>query len=159
MQITIDNYTDHCLKTWGGPNQRERDELGIIGELGEVAEVLKKHLRGDFDEVERDKRLLKELGDLLYYVAIDMHLHGLDISHLSTYHHSVPSCSIIDLNNSISVYLDSRFASINDEEVLDSFEMFISTYGFTIEQVMTENIKKLSCRAERGVINGSGDDR
>lgn len=41
--------------------------LGIAGEAGEVADLLKKHL-GHGHELDREK-LIKELGDCLWYIA------------------------------------------------------------------------------------------
>jgi len=36
---------------------------------------------------------------------------------------------------------------------------FASHYGFTLEDVAAENLKKLQSRKERGTIQGSGNDR
>lgn len=156
MEVTIENYTECCLRTWGGENQKERAELGIIGELGEVAEVLKKFLRGDFDEVERDKRLLKELGDLLYYIAIDMYLWDINFYDwfVCGYEHGEYSCT--DLSNRINDYNQS-----NDHTGIIAmvFVSFIIDSGFTLQQVMQANIDKLTKRAENGLIQGDGSDR
>lgn len=78
--------------------------LGITGEGGEIAEKVKKWLRGDreLDKLE----LLKEAGDVLWYLA-----------------------------------------SLADD------------LGYTMQQMVDENIKKLSSRKERGVQKGSGDNR
>jgi len=78
--------------------------LGIAGEGGEVAEKVKKWLRGD---KELDKlELLKEAGDVLWYLA-----------------------------------------SLADD------------LGYTMQEMVDENVKKLSSRKERGVQKGSGDNR
>ena len=41
--------------------------LGLIGESGEVAERIKKHIRGDKEL--KPEKTLEELGDVLWYMA------------------------------------------------------------------------------------------
>jgi len=163
MKVTIENYTEHCLKTWGGENQKERAKLGIIGELGEVAEVLKKYLRGDFDEVERDKRLLKELGDSTYYIAIDIQLEGhYDFIEEVKYANKESSRkNFSDLSNIELLKLtQSRFCAEYDPHFyISTLIEFMERYVFTIEQVMQANIEKLTKRAKNGLIQGDGDNR
>lgn len=43
--------------------------LGLASEAGEVAGVLKKWVRGDYSTQEAREKLIKELGDVLWYVA------------------------------------------------------------------------------------------
>ena len=56
--------------------------LGVAGEAGEVADLIKKHL-GHGHALDRDK-LRKELGDVLWYVAGIAHLHGMPLSEVAT---------------------------------------------------------------------------
>lgn len=78
--------------------------LGIAGEGGEVAEKVKKWLRGDRD---LDKlELLKEAGDVLWYIT-----------------------------------------SLADD------------LGYSLEDLVNQNVKKLTSRKERGVQKGDGDNR
>lgn len=56
--------------------------LGIAGEAGEVADLVKKHIgHGHPLDVEKLKR---ELGDVLWYVAGLAELHGLWLSEVAT---------------------------------------------------------------------------
>lgn len=66
---TFNSYASLSRETWQGESALLRAVLGISGEAGEVSECLKKHLRGDYDWTECEKRLAKELGDVLYYIA------------------------------------------------------------------------------------------
>lgn len=43
--------------------------LGIAGEAGEIAEKVKKYLRGDFSLEELKKQVTKEAGDLQWYLS------------------------------------------------------------------------------------------
>lgn len=77
--------------------------LGLVGEAGEVAEKVKKWIRdGSLDKV----ALAKELGDVLWYVAM-----------------------------------------VADE------------LGFDLDTIASESVAKLTGRKDRGVIQGSGDER
>lgn len=71
--LTMDEYQDMALATWARtPGDGDSDlaylTLGMVGETGEVAEHIKKHLRHgkplDYAE------LKKELGDALWYLAV-----------------------------------------------------------------------------------------
>lgn len=50
------------------------DALGIAGEAGEVADLIKKHIRHGHP-LDKDK-VAKELGDVLWYVAVLAHRIG-----------------------------------------------------------------------------------
>lgn len=54
--------------------------LGITGEAGEVADLIKKHLYHghDMDYYE----LVKELGDVLWYVALGCEVAGVDMDYV-----------------------------------------------------------------------------
>ncbi|MHB1262065.1 MAG: nucleoside triphosphate pyrophosphohydrolase family protein [Thermoplasmatota archaeon] len=74
-------YQKDAARTLGGIDS-ERDGLalaglGIAGEAGEVADLLKKHL---FHGKPLDRDLLaKELGDVLWYLAACCEVAGLDL--------------------------------------------------------------------------------
>jgi len=74
----LSDYDDFVESTWiESPNDKEelaRLALGLAGESGEVAELIKKHLRGDglLDQ----ERVLSELGDVLYYITVFSHRMG-----------------------------------------------------------------------------------
>lgn len=52
--------------------------LGIAGEAGEVADLIKKHV-GHGHDLDRNK-LVKELGDVLWYIAAIATLNGLSLA-------------------------------------------------------------------------------
>lgn len=68
------NFSEYQLlaaRTLGGNRTHEQQlsnaALGLTGEAGEVAEVIKKHLFHD-TPLDRDA-IVKELGDCLWYIA------------------------------------------------------------------------------------------
>ena len=59
--------------------------LGLVGESGEFADKVKKRIRNDAGQVTPEQRaeLLKELGDVLWYVSSLSHLLGSNISEVA----------------------------------------------------------------------------
>ncbi len=55
--------------------------LGVAGEAGEVADLIKKHV-GHGHQLDKDK-LVKELGDVLYYVATLADAVGVPLSEVA----------------------------------------------------------------------------
>lgn len=62
-----------------------RVALGLPGETGEVCETMKKYLRGDFDKKELRSRMLKELGDLSWYIDVIAFMLGIKSSDIAKY--------------------------------------------------------------------------
>jgi NTP pyrophosphatase (non-canonical NTP hydrolase) len=113
-----EDYNQFVQDCWMGDQDKKNlaiATLGLTGEAGEVAEKVKKHLRGDPlhnptehpDILLRNTEVAKELGDVLFY-----------LTWVANYH------------------------------------------GYTIEQVMAQNILKLTDRQRRnGTLRGDGDNR
>lgn len=87
--MNIDDYQKQALTTVLSTGDSFKDllhwVLGLNGEAGEVAEKLKKIIR-DKDSVvsEEDKiELAKELGDVLWYLAVFAHDLGVPLSEIA----------------------------------------------------------------------------
>jgi len=57
-----------------GRERQIENTLGLVGEAGEVAEKLKKSIR-DYNKLDKEG-MLKELGDVLFYVAALANFYG-----------------------------------------------------------------------------------
>ena len=57
--------------------------LGLCGEAGEVAEKIKKTLRGDTHRSDQLHRIADELGDVLWYLAILAEDIGFDLEKIA----------------------------------------------------------------------------
>lgn len=74
--MTLDDYQKEALTTalWSGDNMKDLAHwvLGISGEAGEVAEKVKKIIRDKDGELNDESKaeLMKELGDVLWYIAV-----------------------------------------------------------------------------------------
>lgn len=86
-------YDDFVQRNWMGQQDKPNlgiATLGLVGEAGEVAEKVKKHLRGDpahnpmehDDIVARNNEVIKELGDVLFYLTWIANYHGYTLEHV-----------------------------------------------------------------------------
>lgn len=86
--MTLDKYQQHALRT-ARVNEDDklnaldfaRDALGVAGEAGEVADIVKKVV-GHGHALDADK-VNKELGDVLWYVAVLAHRVGFTLEEVA----------------------------------------------------------------------------
>lgn len=83
--ISMQEYQDQALTTFTSRTGETHNELvariafGICGEAGEIAEAVKKYLRGDYDFRALQHRVAPELGDVIWYVAVMAKLMGVSL--------------------------------------------------------------------------------
>lgn len=77
-------YQNRCLDTWTGEQKLVRTFFGVAGEAGELCEKIKKHMRGDYDLDELKNRTRKEIGDVLYYLAVMSHELGFELDDIAS---------------------------------------------------------------------------
>lgn len=141
------------------PPERETEYLEclLFSEIGEVVGVHAKYVRGDFDETEYKKRLIGELGDVLFAGSLlfDKHCFGAWVEQVYQYPSQSP---LREARNAIY-----RFASFPGKWASSEVALFVSnlakSIGVTIEELREANVKKLQSRKERGKIRGDGDER
>jgi len=87
--MTFDDYQKQALTTVLSTGDDFKDllhwVLGLTGEAGEVAEKLKKIIRDKDSVVSEEDRLelAKELGDVLWYVAVFAHQLGVPFDEIA----------------------------------------------------------------------------
>src|ERR1700742_2148392 len=79
---TLNDYQERAMFYHvDGPERLASYALGVCGESGEVAEIIKKHI-GHGQDVDVDKLKL-ELGDVLWYVSALVHLYNLSLEEVA----------------------------------------------------------------------------
>lgn len=73
--MRVNDYTENALKTYKDSSNRDFDlshyMTALAEEVGECCSIVKRHFRGDFDfweSQEERERMIKELGDVLWYI-------------------------------------------------------------------------------------------
>ncbi len=95
--LTFKDYSEEAIKTAVYPKDGLQSlcylVLGLCGESGEVAEKLKKIIRND-EKLTDEKRieLMKELGDVLWYITMLSKELGYDL-------HNVAKANILKLSD------------------------------------------------------------
>ena len=163
-----------------GDDRLFENTMGILGEWGEVAELLKKSVR-DGHKVDKDK-LTKELGDVMFYVTARMNLvslvystayvseaieldldkikSGLDIDPEDEVKVGVEKGTeaiavLLDYTKDVTKTLVVQYCI----KVVSAIGTIASAYDITYSDIINTNVAKLTSRKERGTIQGSGDDR
>ena len=151
--------------------------LGLCGELGELLEAAE-------DGTGSRDRIMKEIGDVLWYAAnvaadIDMRLSdimGRDyfidedsmyiedvVVELPVWTGKVAENAKKVLRDSNGVVTPDRAAKISEalKNIIILLEGLCGAccFGFTLEECAQLNYEKLTSRQERGVLRGDGDNR
>ena len=146
---------------------------GLIEETGELFGKLAKEKRGDYKisktaidhiKIINPLDVIKELGDICWM-----------LSEIATQKKITLEFNVFKINSDFNRSLINIFLALNllCENMLldciitnDDFEhifVYINRiagfYGYSFEDVLNENIKKLQSRKERDMINGNGDNR
>lgn len=84
-EMTLNEYKDWCTKIWTGSRRRLslHDDFvmctGLPGEVGEVLELIKKAERDKKSVLKLNKKkLIKEIGDVQYYLMMICHRQGIE---------------------------------------------------------------------------------
>jgi NTP pyrophosphatase (non-canonical NTP hydrolase) len=155
--------------------------LGLAGETGEIAEKVKKILRDKEGIVsEEDKlELKKELGDVLWYLSNLSYDLSVDLSLVARRQYFEERGNPYDYlpDNVFHLYrcagrLVEYVYQTTENDTFEiekykglAFHVFYAicelamSLGLKMEDVAQANLDKLKSRQERGVLQGSGDNR
>lgn len=81
--MTPKNYLELARQTsvinWNDPKQRKIAPLGLLGELGSLATVVKRSIRDRFISSRYENQMIEELADLFWYITIIADSHGVTL--------------------------------------------------------------------------------
>jgi NTP pyrophosphatase (non-canonical NTP hydrolase) len=154
--------------------------LGLQNEIGEFITTINEK---KFDK----QRFIKEAGDVMWYITRLMDELNIPIENQNFYSkefealYAFPRKEIdmdimryrlLEMEERLgtaygvikkSVRGDGKFSEVRFVDAMrsmfTSFIIILATANVKLEQVMFENVRKLSSRDERGVVMGDGDDR
>lgn len=152
--------------------------LGLMGEVGEVCEIIKKRVRGDAGAHVSDEKLLMELGDVWFYFNL-MRLqwgfsHEPDITPNPHWVDADRCVALIQgvggLNGWIAAAMSNSQIGLNRGQVREirphvaaivgAIEGICFAKDIAIRDIEVANIKKLTDRIRNtGTLRGSGSDR
>ena len=147
--ITIANYQQLAMRTCL-PSCKNEDyaEYGYQSEVFELHSKIwgykAKKVRGDSEEklAEIERGIIDEIGDCFWFLALKCSLGRMSFEKIYKAKHK-----------------DLKGAEIAIKACIDALISFSKHWETLPLTCMRANIKKLSSRAERGVLKGNGDSR
>lgn len=142
---------------------------GLFGEIGEASDLVKRVIRGDFEN-KRDEfktLLIKELGDVQWYAV----MLNRWFSVRSQCQYTIP---VLHKGNQKDIYVSNDIDEMFDwilaravmlinihkvKPLLATLDALAKLYNSSNEEVGEINYQKLKDRFSRNVIKGSGDNR
>lgn len=163
--MTFEEYQQEAVKfRTDSADNEEYLTLWLIEEVGEAAGKLAKRRR---DGVWDEKAFIKELGDILWFVANLADYY--DRNNNTDFFAELKDCFSQEFDDDrfvgdimrLLIYWVGLFDNELEHIADIVFEVggIAKWHGYTLEQVAEINLAKLRDRAERGVIKGNGDER
>jgi NTP pyrophosphatase (non-canonical NTP hydrolase) len=159
IEWTHERYVETLQQFIVYPPEKAQEYLEclLFSEIGEVVGVHAKYVRGDFDETEYKKRLIGELGDVLFAGSLlfDKYYFGAWVEKVYRYRIKSP----LEEARDALYYFIANAGRWSASEVALFISNLAKSIGITIEELREANVKKLQSRKERGKIRGDGDER
>ncbi len=84
-EVKMNEFQSNARSTWGGDGSPYPQELccalGVAGEAGEVADLVKKEYFHDHPR--NPLKVLEELGDTLFYIAMTAYYYGFTLEEVA----------------------------------------------------------------------------
>lgn len=95
--MNLNEYQAKALRTSGeGHDRIENGLMGLMGECGEIVDLLKKHIfQSSIDADLPVDKLEKETGDVLWYCAEFATGMGMELSEVASYEEDNSSCMVL----------------------------------------------------------------
>lgn len=173
--LTLDTYTPQALST-ALPTALSFDYVapGLVAEVGELYGVEAKAVRDDWDRDRYRTALVKELGDVAWFLALTLHLSDEYVDQGSR-----ELAETIDQDETSDPlgYLLVRARNVHSYASMFNPLGYWLSYseawtawhflarhsqkicGLPWSEVLQANVDKLASRAARNALQGSGDDR
>ena len=154
----MDRHTELALRTWYPKDHPLHKDLrpaimGLLGEAGEIVDLVKKYTYKYEKPVDRDK-LLEELGDYWYYLRIALYICGLEAGDLKWTGFDDEYClndtqglSINLCVFSVEIYRSFFFnVPVNSaaSDALETLRRIIESFYCSIDELTELNYAKLS---------------
>jgi len=170
--MTLNEYQQKTHETAVYPQECAKEYLllGLAGEVGEICNKYKKTIR-DSKPIDKDD-MISELGDAMWYVSELCNLYKIELEYC---HRSIKLSknsafySLINILNQtalIANLYEQKRDEIQSGDTINRIRFILEyiyslCYNFDIDpdEILTKNIAKLQDRKNRGVIQGSGDNR
>lgn len=136
----------------------------IVGEVGELFGKVAKAHRDGWSTERLQADLVKEYGDIAWGTAVLLHHLGASELPFATYSRDTTLQSLLyeagNVYEAWSAGFSAQFQIMAAARLWHVLEANCETLtGHSWETVLQANVNKLASRAERGTIQGSGDNR
>lgn len=156
--MNFNNYTDlavRTLKPMSAKQAKFNSFFGLVGEIGEVADLLKKHFFQGHDL--NLEKLKDECGDVLWYTAVlwDNTGRSADMENLYRFGQLIGNDHLVRTYDSDIEYAQYYIERIteqccspnpNPQTIYNFIARLLEMYAINIEDAMEGNIKKLEKR-------------
>lgn len=158
--MTWAEYRTTALESAVYPKETAKDYvlLGLVSEVGELAGIAKRILRGDHTLEQARPKILKELGDICWYVAACEREYGFSLSF------DLPRV-LIPFSGGVSLIIGCC-SDFLDATNIDVLRLIVRTCAgiaigldSSLSEVLEANIAKTRDRVARGVVMGEGSER